>query len=60
VDKEEKDMGMLAPNKDSHQSSSSQSGLQRLKQIAGKAMKKGEFTIEDVRKDLEKLRSTYK
>lgn len=60
MDKEEKDMGMLAPNKESRQSSKSQSGLQRMKQIANKAMKKGNFSVEDVRKDLEKMRSTYK
>lgn len=38
MDKEEKDMGMLAPNKESHQSGKSQSGLKRMKQIANKAM----------------------
>lgn len=53
----DKKMSMLMPQKDY---SSTEVGWRRLKQIAEKSMDKHKYMIDDVKKVLNKFRSTYK
>jgi hypothetical protein len=46
--------------KDCQKTTANGSGWRKMKQIAENSMEKGNFTVDDLKKDLKTLRSSYK